>query len=86
MTAVSRDGIRLLDGEFWAREPYAELAWLREHEPVFWDDALRVLGVASLDPLQSLVGRELVVERAASSLQGKREFNFRHHTLHLVSY
>ena len=54
--------------------------------PVFWDDALRVLGVASLDPLQSLVGRELVVERVASSLQGKREFNFRHHTLHQVSY
>ncbi|HXC52294.1 MAG TPA: cytochrome P450 [Candidatus Limnocylindrales bacterium] len=38
--------IRLLDGEFWAREPYAELAWLREFEPVYWDEAGEVWGVS----------------------------------------
>jgi cytochrome P450 family 142 subfamily A polypeptide 1 len=41
-----RPDIRLLDGEFWAREPYAALAWLREHEPVFWDEAGKVWGVS----------------------------------------
>ena len=53
---------------------------------VFWDDALLALGLASVAALQSLVRRELVVERATSSLQGKHEFSFRHHTLHQVSY
>jgi len=46
MTTAPPGDIRLLDGEFWAREPYAELAWLREHEPVFWDEAGSVWGVS----------------------------------------
>ncbi|MFN2427387.1 MAG: cytochrome P450 [Candidatus Binatia bacterium] len=49
MTSVAREDIRLLDGDFWAREPYAELAWLREHEPVFWDEAGRVWGISRHD-------------------------------------
>ncbi len=49
MTTTPRRDIRLLDGDFWAREPYAELAWMREHEPVFWDEAGRVWGVARYD-------------------------------------
>ena len=53
---------------------------------VFWDDALTALGGVSLDALRSLVRRELVVDHALSSLEGKREFSFRHHTLHQVSY
>lgn len=38
--------IRLLDGQWWAREPYAELAWMREHEPVYRDEAGGVWGVS----------------------------------------
>ena len=53
---------------------------------VFWDDALRAMGLASVDALRSLVRRELVVDHAVSSLEGKREFSFRHHLLHQVSY
>ena len=53
---------------------------------VFWDDALAALGGVSVDALRSLVRRELVVDHAVSSLEGKREFSFRHHTLHQVSY
>ncbi|HEY2774519.1 MAG TPA: cytochrome P450 [Candidatus Binatia bacterium] len=41
--------IRLLDGDFWAREPHAELAWLREHDPVFWDEAGKVWGITRYD-------------------------------------
>ena len=40
-----RPDIRLLDGAFWAREPYAELAWLRENDPVYWDEEGGVWGV-----------------------------------------
>ncbi len=53
---------------------------------VFWDDALRALGAPSIAALQGLVRRELVLVRALSSLEGKQEFSFRHHTLHQVSY
>jgi len=41
----ARPDIRLLDGDFWAREPHAELAWLREHEPLFRDEESGVWGV-----------------------------------------
>lgn len=54
--------------------------------PVFWDDALRALGIVGLAPLHALVERELVVLRETSSLEGRREFAFRHHTLHQVAY
>lgn len=53
--------------------------------PVFWDDALTAL---SLSPaaLGRLVQRQMVTERAASRLEGRREFEFRHHLLHQVCY
>ncbi len=53
---------------------------------VFWDDALLALDLPVADALPTLLARELVVEHTASSLAGKREFSFRHHTLHQVSY
>jgi cytochrome P450 family 142 subfamily A polypeptide 1 len=37
--------IDLVSGEFWGRNPHAELTWMREHAPVYWDG--RVWGVAS---------------------------------------
>lgn len=41
MTAVdTRPEFDLLSGEFWGRNPQAELAWLREHDPVYWDGAV----------------------------------------------
>ncbi len=53
---------------------------------VFWDDALRVLGLAGELPLGSLVLRQLIVERLESSLEGRREFAFRHQLMHQVCY
>jgi cytochrome P450 family 142 subfamily A polypeptide 1 len=38
--------IRLVDGRFWARDPQEELAWLRRHSPVHWDELGQVWGVA----------------------------------------
>jgi len=38
--------IRLVDGRFWARDPQAELGWLRRHAPVYWDEAGQVWGIA----------------------------------------
>ena len=53
---------------------------------VFWDDALDALGVYSEAALQALLARQLILAREASSLAGKREYTFKHHTLHRVCY
>ncbi len=41
--------IRLLDGTWYADDPYPSFAWMRKHAPVFWDAAGEVWGVASYD-------------------------------------
>jgi len=38
--------IRLLDGRFYADDPYPRFRWLREHAPVYRDDSCGVWGVA----------------------------------------
>ena len=35
-----------MDGHFWARDPQDELAWMRRHQPVYWDAAGQVWGVS----------------------------------------
>jgi len=40
-----RPEVRLLDGRFYAGDPHPALAWLRAHEPVFWDDEGKLWGV-----------------------------------------
>lgn len=54
MTKVARPDIQLLDGAFWAREPYAELAWMRENEPVFWDEAGKVWAVSRFEDVMTV--------------------------------
>ena len=39
--------IRLLDGVFYASDPHPHFQWMREHAPVYWDDAAKVWGIAS---------------------------------------
>jgi cytochrome P450 family 142 subfamily A polypeptide 1 len=43
VTARSQAGVDLLSGEWWGGAPDTDLAWLREHEPVYWDG--RVWGI-----------------------------------------
>lgn len=47
-------GPRLLDGAFWAREPYQDLAWLRENEPVYRDEAGGVWAVSRYDDVMTV--------------------------------
>jgi len=35
--ALNAEDIRLLDGDFYAGDPYPIYAWLRENAPVHWD-------------------------------------------------
>ena len=53
----------------------------------FWADALRALGLDDdAAALQTLVRRQFIVPRPASSLAGQQEYAFRHHLLHQVCY
>jgi class 3 adenylate cyclase len=53
---------------------------------VFWDAALAALDARAPEALPSLVRRELTLPRAGTALDGVREFAFRHHILHQVTY
>ena len=43
------DRIDLVDGAFWGRNPHEELAWLREHAPVWRDPRDGVWGVSTYE-------------------------------------
>jgi cytochrome P450 family 142 subfamily A polypeptide 1 len=47
MTTPSNPAIRLLDGCWYAEDPHAHYAWMREHAPLFWDEGAQVWGVAT---------------------------------------
>jgi class 3 adenylate cyclase/predicted ATPase len=53
---------------------------------VFWDKALSAIDDRASEALPALVQRELVQLRQDSSMEGMREYVFRHHILHQVTY
>ncbi len=53
---------------------------------VFWDEALATLDPNAVGALTTLPRRELITPHAASAFDGLREYAFRHHTLHQVTY
>jgi cytochrome P450 family 142 subfamily A polypeptide 1 len=40
-----REDIDLLSGQWYARQPYEQWAWMREHAPVYWDARNEVWGI-----------------------------------------
>jgi cytochrome P450 family 142 subfamily A polypeptide 1 len=46
--------IRLVDGAFYASDPHPHLQWMREHAPVYWDDAAQVWGIARYDDVLAI--------------------------------
>ena len=46
--------IRLLDGEFYAGDPHAHFAWMRENAPVYWDEAGQVWGISLYDDVMAI--------------------------------
>ena len=53
---------------------------------VFWDQALASIDPKATDALPSLLRRELVLRRQDASLEGVREYAFKHQILHQVTY
>ncbi|MEO7338203.1 MAG: adenylate/guanylate cyclase domain-containing protein [Caldimonas sp.] len=53
---------------------------------VFWDDALRRIEASAPLALDALAERELARHHETSAFEGAREFGFKHHLLHQVTY
>ena len=49
-----RPELSLLDGRFYADDPHANFLWMREHEPVYWDEQAKVWGITRHDDLQAI--------------------------------
>lgn len=49
-----RDDIDLLDGHWYARQPFEAWAWMRGHAPVYWDAANEVWGVTRYDDILAI--------------------------------
>ncbi len=52
----------------------------------FWDEALAAIDPRAPEALPTLHQRELALPQAQSAFEGTREYNFRHHLLHQVTY
>ena len=46
--------IDLVAGDFWGRNPHEELAWLRRHDPVHWDERGGVWGITKYQHLKDV--------------------------------
>ena len=44
----------IVSGAFWGRNPHGELRWLREHDPVHWDDEGGVWGITRYDHIKEI--------------------------------
>ncbi|MDI2130226.1 cytochrome P450 [Yinghuangia seranimata] len=55
--AAPRPALDLLDGEFYARDPYSTYAWFRDHEPVAWDAGNELWGVFRYADLKDVEAR-----------------------------
>ncbi len=64
---IDRD-IDLLDGEFYANDPYPTYAWMREHAPVYWDATNELWGISRSDDIVEI---EKHKERFINSDQAK---------------
>ena len=42
----------LLDGDFYANDPYSRYAWMRENQPVYWDATNELWGVSRYDDIE----------------------------------
>ena len=68
MTHETRSDIDLLDGEWYARQPYEQWAWMRDNAPIYWDEPNQVWGITRYEDV-------LAIEKDAktfSSMRGPR--------------
>ena len=56
---MERDQLDLnyVRGDFWAGDPHAALVWLREHDPVHWNEPAGVWGITKYDDVRDISRR-----------------------------
>mgnify|MGYP001433614682 FL=1 len=54
MAANERIQINLLDGKFYVNSPYETFAWMRENEPIYWDDTNKLWGISRYDDIVAI--------------------------------
>jgi len=73
-----------LDGLPPAEKRALQLASVIGH--VFWDEPLRDAGPETTEAIERLRRRDLIRAQEPSSFEGVREYTFKHHLLHQVTY
>ena len=64
--------IDLLDGDFYANDPYATYRWLRDHSPVHWDAVNELWGVSRYDDVVDVERRKDVFVNSDQAKGGYR--------------
>ena len=54
MTDVRPPADSIVSGAFWGRNPHGELRWLRENDPVHWDEPGGVWGITKYDHVKEI--------------------------------
>jgi cytochrome P450 family 142 subfamily A polypeptide 1 len=68
MTITEVPDIELMDGRFYAGDPYRAFAWMRHHAPVYWDEEGEVWGITRYADVRA-IGQD---PQTFSSAQGSR--------------
>jgi cytochrome P450 family 142 subfamily A polypeptide 1 len=50
----TRPELSLMDGRFYADDPHPQLLWMRQHDPVYWDEQAKLWGITLHDDLQAV--------------------------------
>src|SRR5690606_20448668 len=54
MTTEVHRSIDLLDGRWYASQPYDDWAWMREHAPAYWDPVNEVWAITRYDDVLAI--------------------------------
>ena len=64
MTDVRPPADSIVSGAFWGRNPHGELRWLRENDPVYWDERGGVWAITKYDHVKEIESDPLTFSNA----------------------
>jgi cytochrome P450 family 142 subfamily A polypeptide 1 len=67
-----RPDVDLLDGDFYVSDPYPTYAWMRDHEPVYWDATNELWGISRYDDVREIEQRNDVFVSSDQTKGGYR--------------
>ena len=64
--------IDILDGDFYVNDPYSNYAWMREHDPVYWDQTNELWCISRYDDIVEIEKRKDLWLNSGKSKGGYR--------------